>query len=632
MHFEDVIDNLEKMVGMELEAIVGTKGANPPITILSVDRENRRYIVDKTEFTNRRTRPFSELQKVWDVLSTKGFANVDQAINGAGSSRHQPETVIANLPFVEHFKYEKKKHLYLKPEKTHALGTLKELSVSESRELKKRIDNYRDFDISFFHAEHSRTTNALKDKLKVIAQKYPGESDVDAVEQLLQQLDELQEKLAVSIVSLDSPDIVDDEHSISGRNYEEDDTDEDYQEFFGKHEEDDSSKYLVATRISQVFPTVSLLYDRINHGEIDLQPEFQRKDRIWPLRDKARLIESILLGLPIPVFYFAENSSVFNEDVDWIVIDGLQRTTTIYDFMAGRFELKYLDRRVDLNGLLFKDLPRREQRRIREYQIQGHLIQVSSESDEMVRELFQRINTSGKNLSYQEIRSALYPGTANKFLKFMADTPEFLNSTPMNINPERMLDLEYVLRAVSYIYLGYKDFHYSKYDDFLCQTLRELNRFDLIIDGSDLASKGIYSDICSRLKKSFTTINVVFGKEAFRKEPTGRLNKPLFELLVSVFALVTDEQRQIIERPNIAHAIKDELFKIIASDSEKYAEWSSSVFEMQNRGFDYSISNSTGKAVTIKYRFDSFINMINQVAGINFKFKPIKRIENDQEY
>lgn len=629
MHFEDVIDHLEKMVGMELEAIVGTKGANPPITILSVDRDNRRYVVDKTESTNRRTRPFSELQKVWDVLSTKGFANVDQAINGAGSSRHQPETVIANLPFVEHFKYEKKKHLYLKPENTHALGTLKELSVSESRELKKRIDNYRDFDISFFHAEHSRATSALKDKLKVIAQKYPGESDVDAVEQLLQQLDELQEKLAVSIVSLDSPDIVDDEHSMSGRNYEEDDTDEDYQEFFGRHTEDDSSKYLVATRISQVSPTVSLLYDRINHGEIDLQPEFQRKDRIWPLRDKARLIESILLGLPIPVFYFAENSSAYNEDLDWIVIDGLQRTTTIYDFMAGMFELKYLDRRIDLNGLKFKDLPRREQRRIREYQIQGHLIQVSSESDEMVRELFQRINTSGKNLSYQEIRSALYPGTANKFLKYVAETPDFKNSTPMNINPERMLDLEYVLRAISYMYLGYKDFHYSKYDDFLCRTLRELNQFDLKIENDRVISSEIYSELTARLEKSFSTIGIIFGDQAFRKEPTGRLNKSLFELLVSVFAMLNENQREMVESKHVATKIRDELFNMTTTDSNEYANWSSDIFEEQQRGFDYSISNSTGKAVTIKYRFDSFINMINKAAGIDFKFKPMKRIEND---
>ena len=520
--------------------------------------------------------------------------------------------------------YEKKKHLYLKSEKTHELGTLKELSTSESRALKKRIDNYRDFDISFFHAEHSSTTNALKDKLKVIAQKYPGESDVDAVEQLLQQLDELQEKLAVSIVSLNSPDIVDDEHSMSGRNYEEDDTDEEYQEFFGKHAEEDSSQYLVATRISQVFPTVSLLYDRINHGEIDLQPEFQRKDRIWPLRDKARLIESILLGLPIPVFYFAENSSVFNEDIDWIVIDGLQRTTTIYDFMAGQFPLAYLDRRSDINGMYFKDLPRKEQRRIREYQIQGHLIQVSSDSDEMVRELFQRINTSGKNLSYQEIRSALYPGTANKFLKYMAETPEFLNSTPMNINPERMLDLEYVLRAISYIYLGYDDFDYKKYDDFLCRTLRELNRFDLIIENGKLASSGIYAELYSRLKKSFSTINIIFGNEAFRKEPTGRLNKSLFELVVSVFSLLTDEQREIIESPNVSNAIKKELFKIIANDSTEYAKWSSVIFEDQMRGFDYSISNSTGKAVTIKYRFDTFINMLNHVANINFKYRPIK--------
>ncbi|MUK70326.1 DUF262 domain-containing protein [Aliivibrio fischeri] len=624
MQFEDVLNYLDQMVGLELLPLNET---NDPLVILNVDHNKRRYTVEKTSSTNKRTRAFNELNKIWDDLNLKGFVSVDQALNGAGSSRHQPETIFANLPNIEHFKYEKKKHLYLRAENSHELGTLKEVTAAESKELKKRIDHYKDFDISLFHSEHNRIVSTLRSNLANTFIKYPGESDVESIETALNELDELQEKLAVSVVTLESNDFVEEEQSMSGRNYKEDEEDEEYQEFFGKAKfGEESSQYLTATRISQVTPTVSLLFDRINHNEIDLQPEFQRKDRIWPLKDKARLIESVLLGLPIPVFYFAENSNSYDE-LDWIVIDGLQRTTTLYDYMAGHFELKYLDRRADLNGMSFRDLPRKEQRRIREYQIQGHLIQVSSESDAMVRELFQRINTSGKNLSYQEIRSALYPGSANRFLKYIANSSEFINSTPLNINPERMLDLEFILRASSYIYLGYENFNYSKYDDFLCQTLKELNRFNF--NKHNNGSDDVFLKLERELKNAFVIVQTIFGDAGYRKEPKGKMNKSLFELLVSVFALMTPKQREIITSESNSSDIRHKFYEMINSDSTKYANWNSEAFESQSRGFDYSISNSTGKYVTIKYRFESFINMINSVAGINFTFKPLKEKYND---
>ncbi len=626
MQFEGVIEYLEKLIGLELESI---NESNDSITILSVDKDKKRYTVDGTSTTKKRSRAFSELQKIWDELLQKGYVSVEQALNGAGSSRHQPETILANLPCIEFFRYEKKKHLYLRSASTHPLSTLKELSLAESRELKKRIDRYRDFDISLFHSEHAKILGGLHKSLENVFVKYPGESDVESINIALSELEELQKKLAISVVSLESEqELIEDSHSMSGRNYEEDEEDDEYKEFFGQVDENkEATQYLVATRISQVTPTVSLLFDRINHNEINLQPEFQRKDRIWPLKDKSRLIESVLLGLPIPVFYFAEDSSSYNDDTAWIVIDGLQRTTTLYDFIAGNFELKFLERRKDLNGFSFKDLARKEQRRIREYQIQGHLIQVSSDSDEMVRELFQRINTSGKNLSYQEIRSALYPGSAIQFLKYIAGSPDFINATPLNINPERMLDLEYVLRAVSYIYNGYENFSYSKYDDFLCKTLKQLNKYTFV--ESNINSDNIYKNIEASLVKAFRAVKQVFGEGAYRKEPTGKLNKSLFELKISTFAMMSEEQIAFITQNHNAKIIKDELYRMIKTDSKDYAAWSSTSFEAQDRGFEYSISNSTGKSVTIKYRFDSFINMINAKANINLKFKPFNGHKND---
>ncbi|WP_446926760.1 DUF262 domain-containing protein, partial [Klebsiella pneumoniae] len=96
---------------------------------------------------------------------------------------------------------------------------------------------------------------------------------------------------------------------------------------------------LGVARITSKTPVLSLIFDRVHFGDIELQPDFQRKDRIWNNEKKSKLIESILLKLPLPVFYFGNRIA---ED-KWVVVDGLQRITTIYDFMSGEFKLSKLD-------------------------------------------------------------------------------------------------------------------------------------------------------------------------------------------------------------------------------------------------------------------------------------------------
>ncbi|MDC5395753.1 DUF262 domain-containing protein, partial [Acinetobacter baumannii] len=126
-------------------------------------------------------------------------------------------------------------------------------------------------------------------------------------------------------------------------------------------------------------PSLALLYDRLRYEEIEIQPEYQRKDRIWDDKRKSRLIESILMGLPLPIFYFGER--IKNDH--WIVIDGLQRLTTIQDFMKGDFSLK-LDEDsplFHLNGKTYRDFDRKEARSIREYEITAYVIDVNEEYD-----------------------------------------------------------------------------------------------------------------------------------------------------------------------------------------------------------------------------------------------------------
>ena len=631
MQFDEVLNYLEQMVGKELPSL---NPSTESTVILKVDRATKRYQLAATSSIKSASRSFNHLEIICSELSKNGFVNVEQALGGAGSSRHQLETIIANLPNVEHFKYNKKKHLYLRDSDTHPLGTIKALSSSESRSIKSRIDNYRDFDIAQFHMYHNQKITLLKNKLNNVFTKYPGESDVEDIEQLLIDLTELGGRLSGAIVNIDMShsEPSNDDDSITSDDGDDGDGDGDGD---GEHAlNTGETQGLQPTRISQVSPTISLLYDRVLHDEIDLQPEFQRKDRIWPKKDKARLIESILLGLPLPVFYFAERPNPnpkIDLDFDWVIIDGLQRITSLIDFMKGVFPLTDLTMLGKFDTCYFKDLPRREQRKIREYQIHGHLIQISKDSDEMIRELFHRINTYGKNLSYQEIRSALYPGSANRFMKYIAESDQFIDAIPAKINPDRMLDIEYVLRAVAFIILGYEKYTYAKNDDFLCRTLKVLNRYTYDANKTAINSDDIYDDLEYRINSAFITINKIFGRDSYKKGPEGKINKILFELMVSIFALMNDQQRTIASTPNNAYAIKSSFFEMISDDFDTYSDWISETYEEQKRGFNYAITNSTSKRVTILFRFRSLVNMINDITKMNFVPKPLLEEQNVKE-
>ena len=115
---------------------------------------------------------------------------------------------------------------------------------------------------------------------------------------------------------------------------------------------------------------LTLILRRLRHGEIDLAPEFQRRARIWSPKQKSQLIKSLMLRIPLPVFYVAADVRD-----NWAVVDGLQRLTTIEDYCAGQFRLTGLEYLSRLKGAFFLDLPRPMQRRIEETELVVHVIQ-----------------------------------------------------------------------------------------------------------------------------------------------------------------------------------------------------------------------------------------------------------------
>jgi hypothetical protein len=176
----------------------------------------------------------------------------------------------------------------------------------------------------------------------------------------------------------------------------------------------------------------------IEQGRISLTIEYQRK-YVWDLGKASRLIESLLLNVPIPVCYFAED-----EDGVYEVIDGLQRLTTIKRYLDGEFSLTGISVLSELEGKRFNDLAPRDQRRLENRTIRCIVITEDSHPD-IKFDVFERLNTGAASLTAQELRNSVFRGLFNDTLKNLAEEPYFRNLTG-TFNNKRMDLEELILR------------------------------------------------------------------------------------------------------------------------------------------------------------------------------------------
>lgn len=166
--------------------------------------------------------------------------------------------------------------------------------------------------------------------------------------------------------------------------------------------------------------TVRQLIDMVGEGQINVAPDYQRRF-VWDAARQSQLIESLFLGIPIPSLFMATNS-----DATWEVIDGLQRLTTLSNFVnpsvTGDLDidkplrLAGLEKVVSLNGATFSDLPSSLKLGFMTRPVR--ITVLNDRSDFQVRfDLFERLNTGGITLHEQEIRNCVYQGPFNDFVK-----------------------------------------------------------------------------------------------------------------------------------------------------------------------------------------------------------------------
>jgi hypothetical protein len=175
--------------------------------------------------------------------------------------------------------------------------------------------------------------------------------------------------------------------------------------------------------------SLDTLLKRMREGEVDLAPDFQRAE-VWKPTARSRLIESLLIRIPLPAFYM----DATNED-SWLVVDGLQRLSTLRDFAVKKtMRLRDLEFLVQFDGMRYGDLPRNYQRRIEETQVTVYLIEKGT-PPEVKFNIFKRINTGGMPLSSQEIRHALNQGPVTSYLKKLAHSQDFKQATYNGVMP-----------------------------------------------------------------------------------------------------------------------------------------------------------------------------------------------------
>ena len=187
-------------------------------------------------------------------------------------------------------------------------------------------------------------------------------------------------------------------------------------------------------RIDKVQYSVLHLHNLvIKRNQLVIDPEFQRNE-VWSSRQKCELIESILMGIPIPVIYLFESKEGRRQ-----VVDGRQRIMAILDYYNNKFALRDLKilHGAKYQHCWFKELDPKSQALFEDYQLSFYVIQPPT-PERVKYDIFDRVNRGGTRLNNQEMRNALYYGRSTKLLKYLALTPEFLTATEGSISDKRM--------------------------------------------------------------------------------------------------------------------------------------------------------------------------------------------------
>lgn len=348
---------------------------------------------------------------------------------------------------------------------------------------------------------------------------------------------------------------------------------------------------------------IESLHGKKGRGMLIVQPDFQR-NFVWDSKKSSKLIESALLGIPLPVIYLSEEN-----DCKEYVIDGQQRLTAFFSYIEGNFPEEYpsdnkefkltsLKAFPELKGKAFKDLSVELQNKILYYKIRT--ITFNKESDPNLKfEIFERLNTGSVSLSDQELRNCIYRGTYNKLLRELAQDEDFKHIIGIKNSDRRMRDVELVLRFAAFYHASYLNYK---------PTMRQFLNNDM----------KRYQDISERdavqlrkdFKNSASIIRSLLDNHAFKKYKLGTVDNPdgywvpkkfnasLYDVLMVLFSGV--DKHVFMKNKDL---IYEAWITLMTSDQE----------------FIDSIERSTSSIQAVTKRFDKWRLILQRIIGISQK-------------
>lgn len=321
-----------------------------------------------------------------------------------------------------------------------------------------------------------------------------------------------------------------------------------------------------------------------NQLEIIEENDLQRLPDLWDIRRKSLLIESLMIKLPLPIFYFDGSNKI------WQVIDGLQRLTTLFQFISIKrnehFRLQQLEYLADdFTNFSFDDLPLNMKRRILDSSIEAYVINPGTPLA-VKYNIFNRINTLGLRLKMQEVRNAIFRGVASNFTKELALEEKFLQATNNKVNVKRMDDREYVARFASFHW--YLDSYAGDMDDFLRKGMLQIAEAS---ENERLKIRTIFLASMDRAYQLFGPYG--FYRIELNNQPRGRTpNKALFDTLSwNLSRLTTNEF-------NFLLSDKDRFYK-------KYVKFINEYY------FAKTISDTTSSKTNVHNRFSLLEDFFN---------------------
>ncbi|ARS35148.1 DUF262 domain-containing protein [Pontibacter actiniarum] len=354
--------------------------------------------------------------------------------------------------------------------------------------------------------------------------------------------------------------------------------------------------------------TIGTIYDQIDQQNIDLNPDFQRRNA-WDDARRSRLIESLIVGYPVPEVVLAED---LEKRRSFLVIDGKQRLLTIAGFINPQIPywnkpiLTGLKVRKDLNGLAYQDLISNPAytdvvRSLKNADLRCTVIS-SYRSNDVLYNIFHRLNTGSVPLATQELRQVLFRGPFSNYLIAITNDLQPIHSVLGLKGPDhRLRDVEIILRYLAICFFG--NSYAGNLKKFLDDSMKA---FNLKWNEFNETVEGEYQNLNNslfKLENVFGRFNRI-GRKYTENKLEPRFNRVLFEVQVFYFRSVPEE---LLTEQSIAKFTHD--FQLMCNAAE----------------FRSSIEATTKTKDSYFTRFSNFETLINSVFDLKLNINPFVR-------